>query len=188
MVTLLSIHSQRGLIGVESQRGEFEIRRPQPDIHVQSTPTVITADNGPGDLRIDQSLTNNALTGGKPEVFWQRIYSQYKQIAQQNIQQIVENGNRMGALQNRDNPIAELALNGFIEGAPDLQVFGFASPANVEFQYTPRDLNIQVELGTRDVNVQIHRPEVIFQRGYVNVYMQQYPKVTITPPEINIKV
>ncbi len=188
MVPFLSIHSQRGLIGVESERGQFEIRTPQPDVHVQSTPTVITANNGPGNLQIDQSLTNNALTGGKPEAFWQHIYSQYKQVAQQNIQQIVEKGNRMGALHIHDNPIAELALNEFVEGAPDIEIFGFASPTNISFQYTPNDVDIQVGQGRRDVDVDFHRPEIQFHRGKVSVYMQQYPKVTITPPEINIMV
>ncbi|OXS55897.1 hypothetical protein B1A99_21975 [Cohnella sp. CIP 111063] len=186
MVPFLSIQSQRGLIGVESELGQFQIRRPKPELEVQSTPTVISATNRPGDLQIDQSLTNDALTGGKAEAFWNRVYSQYKQVAQQNIQHIVEKGNRMGDLTNRDNPIPELALSDFIEGAPDLQIFGFASLANVDFHYMPNDINLQVDVGQVRIQSQVHRPEIHYERGNVNVYMQQYPKVTITPPEINI--
>ncbi|RED57606.1 DUF6470 family protein [Cohnella lupini] len=186
MVPFISIQSQRGLIGIESERGRYDIRRPKPELQVQSIKAVVTATNRPGNLQIDQTLTNNALTGGKPEVFWNRIYSQYKQIAQQNIQQIVEKGNRMGNIARRDNPIPELALNDFVEGAPDLQVFGFASPTNIEFQYTPNDVNLQVDRGRLNIDVQVHRPEINFERGNVNIYMQQYPKVTITPPKIDI--
>jgi len=137
-------------------------------------------------LRIDQSLTNDALTGGKPEAFWNRIYSQYKQIAQQNIEQIVEKGNQMGDIAHGGNPLPEQALSEFLEGAPDIQIFGFASPVNVSFQYTPNDVNLQVQQGGVDIDVQAHKPEIEFHRGGVNVYMQQYPKVTITPPAIDI--
>lgn len=186
MIPRISIQSQRGIIGIESKRGQYEISRPQPELKIQSERATITANNKPGTLIVDQSLTNEALNGGKPQAFWERIYSQYKQVAAENIQKIVENGNRMGALHIKGNPIADIALNEFIEGAPDLQVFGYASPANLAFQYTPNDVNIQVERGNVTVDAQIHRPDIQFHRGSVKIYMQQYPKVTITPPEIDI--
>jgi len=186
MIPMISIHSQRGLIGIESRRGQFEIRRPQPELTIKSEQATITANNRPGTLRVDQSLTNDALNGGKPQSFWNRIYSQYKQIADQNIQQIVEKGNRLGDLRIKGNPIPDMALSAFIEGAPDLQIYGYASPANIAFQYTPNDVNVQVERGQLTVDAQIHRPDIQFHRGSVSIYMQQYPKVTITPPEIDI--
>jgi hypothetical protein len=186
VVPYISMQSQRGIIGIESERGQFEIRRPKPTIQVDSTPTVITANNRPGQLMIDQTLTNNALTGGKSEDFWTRIYSQYRDVAQQNLIKIVEEGNRMGDLRIRGNPIPDMALSAFIEGAPDLQVYGHASPANISFEYTPNDLNMQVEPGELNVDVQVHRPEINFRRGGVKVYMQQYPSLTITPPVIDI--
>lgn len=186
MVPMISVQSQRGLIGIESKRGQFEIRRPQPELQIESKRATITADNGPGELVIDQTLTNNALTGGKPQAFWERLYAQYKQVAQENVQRIVQEGNRMGALHRKDNPIAELALNEFVEGAPDLEVFGYASPANISFQYTPNNVNIQVERGSLNVDVKVHRPDIQFHRGGVDIYMKQYPKVTITPPAFNI--
>jgi len=188
MVPRISIHSQRGLIGIESQRGQYEIRRPQPELKIRSEKATMTANNQPGTLLVDQSLTNDALTGGKPEVFWQRLYSQYRQVALDNIQRIVEEGNRMGALHIRGNPIADIALNAFLEGAPDLQVFGHASPANIAFQYTPNDVNIQFERGKVTVDAEIQRPDIQYHRGDVRIYMQQYPKVTITPPEIDITI
>ncbi|WP_166243629.1 DUF6470 family protein [Paenibacillus turpanensis] len=185
MVPQLSIQSQRGLIDIRTTRGHYEIERPKPDVQVESSPTVVTANNRPGQLRIDQSLTENALTGGKPEAFWQRLYSQYKEVAQQNLIQIVEKGNRVGDLRVQGNPQAEMALDEFIEGPPDLQVYGPASPANISFEYTPNDLNMQVEVGKRDVNIQVHRPQITYHRGSVETYMKQYPSVTVTPPVIN---
>jgi hypothetical protein len=186
LIPQISIQTQRGIIGIESERGQYDIRRPLPTIQTESTPTVITVDNSPGTLRIDHTLTDNALTGGKSEEFWLRIYSQYKEVALQNLNHIVEKGNRMGDLRIRGNPYAEMALDEFVEGAPDLQVYGHASPANISFEYIPNDPNVQVQQGELKVDVQVHRPEINFHRGHVRVYMEQYPSITITPPVIDM--
>jgi len=188
LIPFISIHSQKGLIGINSEPGHYEIRSTRPVTQVSSTPSYFTANNRSGELRIDHTLTDNALTGGKPEAFWQRIYSQYKDIAKQNLEKIVMEGNQQGDLRYKGNPMAEQALNDFIEGPPDLQVFGFASPANISFQYIPNELDLQFVRGTRDVEVQTFKPEINYQRGSVNIYMQQYPQVTITPPALDIKI
>jgi hypothetical protein len=187
MVPFISMESQRGLIGIESQKGQFEIRRPQPQINTRTTPAEITASNRPGDLQVDQTLTDNALTGGKPADFWERIYSQYKEIGMRNIQEIVEKGNTIGDLRIKGDPMPSMALDAFVEGAPDLQVYGFASPVNIAIQYTPHNTNLEVIPGGVEIQAQIQRPEINFHRGGVNIYMQQYPKLIITPPEINLR-
>ncbi|WEK56407.1 MAG: DUF6470 family protein [Candidatus Cohnella colombiensis] len=183
---MISVQSQRGLIGVQTERGHFEVKTSLPVYNVQQSPSYYSAHNAPGTLQIDQSLTDNALTGGKPEAFWQRIYSQYRQIALQNLEQIVVEGNQLGDLRNRGNVIAQQALNGFVEGAPDIQVFGEATPRNIHMSYTPNDLNMEFIKGQRDVKVQVSKPDINYVRGSVNIYMQQYPQLTITPPEINL--
>lgn len=157
-------------------------------MRIETTPAEITANNRPGVLQIDQSLTNNALTGGKPEDFWKRIYAQYREVALQNMQKIVEEGNQMGDLRRKDNPLADLALRQYIEGAPDLQVYGPASPANIRFSYTPNDINLQVQVGGAEIDVQTFRPEIQYVPGSVQIYMKQYPQVIITPPAIDISV
>lgn len=188
MIPQISISSQRGLIGIDTEPGGYEIRTFRPQLEVETTKPQMTAHNGPGTLYIDNSDTQNALTGGKPVVFWERIYSQYKQVVQQNIQRIVEEGNRMGDLRIKGNPIPDLALNEFTEGAPDLQIYGFASPRNVHFEYIPNDSNVEITPGEVNITAHIQKPEINYNRGSVNIYMQQYPKVTVTPPQVDITV
>jgi hypothetical protein len=188
MVPRISIQTQRGLIGVESELGRYEIERHPPDVRVKTTPPVMTARNRPGELRIDQTLTRNALDGGRPEAFWQRLYAQYREIALRNLEKMVVEGNRIGDLTAGGNPIAEIAWNDFVEGPPDLQVYGEARPDNTKIEYIPNDPDVQVEPGGVKIEVQIHRPDIRYHRGYVQVYMVQYPSVTITPPQIELLV
>ncbi len=186
MVPFISVQSQRGKIGIHSERGQFEIRRPQPVLNVSSSKPEIIAHNAPGQLKVDNTLTWEALDGGNMESFWNRIYSQYKLVAQQNMTQIVERGNQMGDLRIKGDPIPSMALDEFIEGAPDLQVYGEASVDNTQFDYIPNDVNLQIVPGELNIQASIQRPEINFHRGSVNIYMEQYPKVTITPPMIDI--
>ncbi|MFC5401751.1 DUF6470 family protein [Cohnella soli] len=184
----LSISSERGQIGIRTEPGRYEIQSRPAELQVESTPGYFTANNRSGTLVIDSTDTNNALTGGKPEAFWERMYSQYRQIGQQNIERIVAKGNRMGDLTTPGNPIAEMALDDYIEGAPDLQVFGFASPMNTHFEYTPNELNLQYVPGQVNMNVERQQLEVNYIRGSIQVYMEQYPSVTVVPPRIDLTV
>lgn len=182
----ISIRSQAGRIGISTEPGQYDIRTRPAVMQVESTPPSFTADNGPGTLVIDKTLTDNALTGGKPEAFWQRIYSQYQQVARQNLERIVAEGNEAGDLRIKGNIIADQALDEYLEGAPDLQIYGFAAPDNTKISYTPRDLNMEFIPGSKNVDIQPSKPEIEYRRGSVNIYMQQYPNVTVTAPSINI--
>jgi len=182
MVPQIYVETQRGLISAESRRGRFEVEQRQPDVRIETKRPVVTARNRPGELIIDNTLTHNALTGGKPEHFWLNIYSQYRAVALKNLEKIVKDGNLMGDLRIRRNPIPDIALDEFIEGAPDLQVFGEARPDNTKFDYIPNDPDLQVDPGGVEMDVQLHRPDIRYHHGYVRIYMVQYPKVTIIPP------
>lgn len=188
LLPYLSIQSQRGKIGAESQSGRFDIQSRQPTINVNSKPSEFRANNGPGELRIDQRRAWDALTGGKSVDFWNRIYSQYKDVARQNLSKIVEEGNRMGDLRIRGNPIPYAALDKFIEGAPDLQVYGAASPTNVDLEYIPNELNMEFIPGERQIDVEVHKTEINFNRGSVNIYMEQYPSLTFEVKNLDVRV
>ena len=182
MVPRIYVETQRGMISAESRRGHFEIEQRKPELRIETKQPVIKANNWPGELIIDNTLTHNALTGGKPEHFWLNLYDQYRAVALKNLEKIVMEGNRMGDLRIRHNPIPEMALDEYIEGAPDLEVFGEARPDNTKIEYIPNDPDIEIEPGGVEVDVQLHRPDIRYHRGYVRIYMVQYPKVTIIPP------
>jgi hypothetical protein len=182
MMPQIYVETQRGMISAESRQGRFEVERRQPDVRVETKRAVITARNRPSELKIDNTLTHNALTGGKMEHFWLNLYAQYKAVALKNLEKIVKDGNLLGDLRIRHNPIPDIALDDFIEGPPDLQVYGEARPDNTKIEYTPNDPDIQVDPGGVEIDAQIHRPDIRYHRGYVRIYMMQYPKVTIIPP------
>ncbi|MBB6632591.1 DUF6470 family protein [Cohnella thailandensis] len=187
MIGQISIHSDPAILAFEGQLGKYDIKTHKPQVNVESRKAVVDIqNNGAGTLEIDMTLTNDAIDGGSPERFWNRIYSQYKQIAADNLVFIVEKGNTIGDLRIKQNPLPDYAIQEFMEGAPDLQVYGPALPDNTKLRYTPTNLDIQVTPGEVNIDVQTFRPDIQYNREYVNYYMKQYPKVTITPPAIDV--
>ncbi|WP_080832517.1 DUF6470 family protein [Cohnella massiliensis] len=187
MIGQIYIQSDPAILSFTGGLGRYDIRTERPVVHVETRKGEYRMENnGAGTLEIDMSLTNDAIDGGSPESFWHRIYSQYKQIAVQNMERIVERGNTIGDLRIKQNPMPDFALEDFVEGPPDLQAYGPALPNNTKFSYTPADLNIEYIPEERNVDVQLTKPAIEYHREYVRYKMEQYPKVTIIPPAIDM--
>ncbi|QHT63449.1 hypothetical protein GXP70_28185 [Paenibacillus lycopersici] len=183
---IIKAESQRGLIGIESQRGQFHIHSERADLQIETTPTRISAPTPVPELNINQDRMWAAFNGGKPVEFMKRIYSQMPGIALQGIAHIVEKGNRMGDLRIKENPIPDLAFEELSAKLPQIEVFGPASYDNVDIEFTIPKPDTQIDVGRVDIQVQTHKPDIQYERGNVRIYMQQYPKVTFTPPSIDI--
>ncbi|WP_219834400.1 DUF6470 family protein [Paenibacillus sp. R14(2021)] len=184
----IQAESQRAQIGIESQTGSYNIQSRPADVEVQTTPTKISAPTPMPELNLNQDRMWEAFNGGKPEAFRQRIYSQMPEIALQGIAHIVEKGNRMGDLRNKQNPIPDIALEDMIAGGPKLEVFGPASFHNVDIEFTINKPDVQIDVGKVDIQVQTHKPEINYQRGGVKIYMQQYPSISFHVAELDLRV
>ena len=57
---------------------------------------------------------------------------------------------------------------------------GPASCLNVDIRYTQDELTIDVEPGGVDFDVQVNRPVHRYERGKLDIYMQQWPSIDIT--------
>lgn len=137
-----------------------------------------------GKLEINQDRVWDALGLGNNLDTMQTIYSLSKDLALQGIGHIVERGNRMAAIHNGGNAIAELAYD-WRRTFPQFDFRGPASFDNIDFSYTPGELSIETTPGTVEFNVQVQRPIHEYERGKLDIYMNQYQKVEITPPQID---
>ena len=58
---------------------------------------------------------------------------------------------------------------------------------NIDMRYEAGELNIQFEPAKVEHHVTINPPTIEYYRGKLGIYMLQYPKVEIIPPQINLK-
>jgi hypothetical protein len=186
-IPVIRLNLQPAKIGIDIKPGQQEIHQPQPEMEMHTTPLKIEMSSPQGELHIDQSKAWDALGTGSNLTFMNRIYSESKDIALQGIARIVENGNRMAAIHNNRDVIADMATEQAFEGS-SMNYLGEAAYDNVVIDYIPQEPKYEVDPGSVDVKFTAHNPEMNYTPGKVSVYMVQFPKVEMIPPQIDTKV
>jgi hypothetical protein len=177
-----------GLIGVNWSLGRYDIRTRSADLAIQSTPATISAPIRYASMSIDMSRTHEALNGGNPLSLFRKLQSQMAGYAQQNIREVVQKWDQIGNIADGKNAIPGLAKQGMLKGGPDLQVFGPATPRNIDIHWNIPEPDVQVQQGGVDVQVQTHRPDISYSRGSVDVYMKQKPSVDFSVQHLDVRV
>ncbi|WNR44693.1 DUF6470 family protein [Paenibacillus roseipurpureus] len=186
IIPQLQIHQQPALIGIDADLGTLEMKQPRPTYEMQVDRPKQEIRQPRGELEIDQSRAWDALGEGPILEAMNRIYSQCKNVALQGIARIVENGNRMAAIHEPGNAIAEIAHQ-LVFDHQEFDYYGEASYDNVDITYMAHKPEITVTEGKVNVNTHVNPPEVDYNRGKLDIYMRQYPSIEITPPQIDFK-
>jgi hypothetical protein len=181
----IQIHSVQARIGIESKQGHYSIKQSQADVQIRSVDAVVNINSEPAVVLIDQSETWDALTGGKPIAFWNRIYNQSGKFVLDAINQTVRDYNQIGDILAEGNPIAAISKQSLSKKRPELQIYGPASPNNVSFQAVLTEPEIQTTRGYVDIQVQVNPPNIKYKRGYVNTFIKQRPSVEIVAPRFD---
>ncbi|WP_438447385.1 DUF6470 family protein [Gorillibacterium sp. sgz5001074] len=184
---MIQLRTTPAQIGIDIQRGQFEIRQPPGELSIQTTPMEADIQYEDGTLEIDQSRAWDALAIGSVSRLNDRIYSQAKDIALRGIARIVENGNRLANITNKGNPIAEIAREQAF--APLEMVYpAEASMDNVDIHYTANEPYIRIHAGTVSTQYQAHAPEIHYTPAKVSYYLQQKNSLEVIPPQIDYKI
>jgi hypothetical protein len=183
----IQIRQQPALLAIDADLGTQDIKQPAPTYEMSTERPKLEIRQPRGELKIDQSRAWDALGQGPILEAMNRIYSGSKNVALQGLARIVENGNRLGDLRYRGNPIADMAEQVRFERL-ELDYYGEASYDNVDIHYTAHKPEISVEEGKIHVNVHVNPPEINYNRGKLDIYMKQYQKIEITFPEIDLKM
>jgi len=187
MVQPVQIRQTPALLGIDADPGKQEMSQPRATLEITTERSKLEMRQPQGELDIDQSRAWDALGLGNMLESMNRIYSQAKNVALQGIARIVENGNRLAAIHLDTNAFADIAEQQKFEHF-ELDYFGPASFDNVDIHYTARKPEISYEPAKVNIYSHPNRPEHIYHRGKLDIYMIQYPKVEFTPPQLDVKI
>ncbi|UQZ84394.1 hypothetical protein SK3146_03640 [Paenibacillus konkukensis] len=187
-VPQLQIRQQYAQIGIDADMGQWDIEQPRATQELTTTPSRLDMHTQPGQLSIDNSKWHDALGFGPSLEAFSRIYSECKNIALQGIAKIVEDGNRMAAIQTGENAFSALAK----ESTKDIDFYeymymGDASLDNIDMSYQPAKVDIQYTPAHVEHHVTVNPPKIHYQRGKLDIYMKQYASVEFIPPSIDTK-
>ncbi|MFF2018092.1 DUF6470 family protein [Paenibacillus sp. NPDC058177] len=184
---ILQIRQTSALIGIDADPGSISITQPKADLSVNTTPGELTVQSYRPKLNVDQSRAWAAYHGGNMLEMNKRIYSGIQQLYLQGIARKVEQGNRMAQFFRPGNTIAEVygtdtEPNSFPENR------GPASYDNVDINIETTAPLINFRAAQVNLEVERHFPEIEFNRGKLDIYMQQYASIQFIPPEVNVQL
>lgn len=159
-------------LGMEIQKPVQDIRQPQADLNMQQVAAVVEIQNSPGILTIDTSegQANIDLRGPLRRT---RDYADFgRQRTFEAIAQISYNGDRLAAIENKGNPIADIAheQSGIYENT-DI-IADHSGGDGIKMNYQPQPVQISVQPGGVKMNPQINPPELNYTRGKVEGYIR----------------
>ncbi|MBP1992642.1 DUF6470 family protein [Paenibacillus eucommiae] len=184
---LLQIRQQYARIGIDADLGTFDIKQPKPEMHMKSTPGKSEIRQPQGELTIDSSRAKDALAIGSHTQFMKRVYNEAYQVGLQSIGTTIEEGNRMAAIHTKANVIADLAVEGFFKDFK-MAYETEASISNVDLQYTANKPQIHIEKSQMEFDPQLHKPEIFYNRGKLDIYLAQRATLEFIPPQIDVKL
>ncbi|MCA0757553.1 hypothetical protein KP806_21050 [Paenibacillus sp. N4] len=180
----IQIRQQYGKIHIDADNGRQELEQPQAKLEMEQIEPVQHMNTTRAQLEINQDRAWDALALGDNLKTMSTIYSMASDMALRGLERIVEQGNRMAAIHRGGNPIAEMAGD-WQRTYSEYDFRGAASFDNVDITYTPSELTIETTPGRVELNVQVNKPIHHYERGKLEIYMSQYPKLEIIPPQIN---
>lgn len=183
----IQIQQTYAKIGIESSPAKQEIEQPKAEINIHQEPIKVEIQHKDAKVLIDQTKAWSAL-GKRPSLELMKvIYGKTHQVVMDTIAKIAQKGDRMAAIHIKADPIPNMAAENAIHFT-ELYFEEEPSVMNISFQFVPGELNIQWSGGRTDIDVKPNKPIIRYFPGDVNIYIRQKENISITPPEIEIKI
>ncbi|WP_433944325.1 DUF6470 family protein [Paenibacillus sp. SN-8-1] len=186
MQPILQIRQTPAILNFDADPGQYSIQQPKAEVNMNTQPSELEIHQYVPKLTIDSSAARSAFTGGNFLDMNSRIYSGFQDIYLQGIANRVEQGNRAAAIYEPGNTIADI----YGQDWQPIPFPEFRTPASMDnvdirFDVTPPDINFHK--AHTDIQVEVHRPEIQYNRGKLDMYMKQYAAVQYIPPEVDIQ-
>lgn len=171
-------------LGIDADSGRQQIEQPAADMNLKQKPADMQYRTTFGELSINQDRAWDAYGLGGFLQNNQRIYSKSAELALQGIARRVQEGNRMAQIHIKSDPLKEFAMN-WRRTFPEMDYRGMPGYDQVDISYQRSELDITTTLGGVELEATVNRPVYEYEIGKLDIYMQQYPRVEITPPQID---
>lgn len=182
---VVQIQTTPSLLSIDADPGQYSIRQPKAEVQLQTQPSKLTVQSHPIELHVDQRQAFSAYNGGNMIDMNARIYSGIQQNFLQNIAARVEQGNQMAAIHKSGNTIANIVGTNW-QAQPFPEIRTPASFDNVDIRIYTRPPDVSFDPAVSEMNVVVNKPEIEYQRGKLDIHVQQYASVKYTPPAIDM--
>ncbi|NGQ95631.1 hypothetical protein G3578_10745 [Brevibacillus sp. SYP-B805] len=176
----IRIHQTYARLGLDIQKPVQEIRQPRAELNMIQKPAVLEIHQPQGVLTIDTSEAQANIDLRGPLRRTQDNAEYGKRMWLEAIAQISEEGDRLAAIENGGNPIADIAFeNSVIYEGKEILAEGSIVGDGVELHYEAKKPIINVHLGGVHMNPETHKAIHQYTPGKMRGYIQQWNSLQI---------
>lgn len=179
----LSISTQPIKLDYNIQPARLSLATTRPELDMETTPATVEIHQPQGRLEIDQTPCRYSIGLKNNEDFTRDNAQQGKDTVMQAIAQTAEQGDRMAAIQNHENVVANIAAEAGYSDPPDVIWAHIDAPI---IRYTAQPVEYDPVAG--NVNDTFHPGSVQgdYQRGSVDIRVSQYPSIQISAVDVAV--
>lgn len=165
---LLNIRQQYAQLGLNIQQPVLNLQTNKPQIELSTKAATVEIHTQQGVLEIDQTPCRYSLGKKNFHDFFRDNAAEAEQNIQQAIASIVSDGDRLGQIENKGNPIPQMAAEAIMEEPRELTWARIEDPiinyrpSQVEYNPNRAMLDLELRRGTVDNESQAGKVE-----GYI---------------------
>lgn len=181
----LSMNQTFAQIGIDRLPQHMEIQSKPGTLDINSEPAKLEVSGESSELAVDSSKAWMALGSGSHLEWLSFLDHQMQGEFLMNLARIVNEGNRMADLKNKEGAIPSIALERVNEKST-IQYVSEASNLNVDVSFVPSKKDIQWQYHQMDIRYTPSPAEILFTRGEVTVYSKIKQSLEITVGKYDI--
>lgn len=166
-------------IGMEIVKPKQMIQQPPAELEIKQEAAELEISQRGSKLVIDQTQAWNEMNLKDPFTLtrdWAR--DAYQQVMQ-GIARRVEEGDYLATIENKGNPIAEMARQSGSPGPARFNIAFIPSFGSVSINFIPGEVNMNWKQGGVFIEAETHKPIHEYSPGKIEIYLKQKESLTV---------
>lgn len=170
----LNISSQNAKLSINTTRPVLNLQTTRPQIQIHTEPAKLEIRQAKGELEIDNTAYRYSIGIKNLQDMARDNADAGRQTAYETIGRIAQEGERLASIENKGNPIADMAAEANYSEPPDFTWAHIAAP-EVRYKLTPHQ--VDVKPGNVDISFQPGNVKSDLQRGTLDIHVARYQSI-----------
>lgn len=160
-------------------QGKQYIQQPKADLMIEQPAAEMSIQTTPAKLTIDQTQAWEEMNLMSTARLIEKNAAEGSQAVLAGMERKAQQGSDLMKIENKGNPIVSHAIkNGFRE-MKSIGLKYIPSPFSVKINAEPAQLRIDTIVNKPNIHATPHQPEINYERGSVEIFMEQYEQLEI---------
>ncbi|MDQ7096261.1 DUF6470 family protein [Desulfosporosinus sp. PR] len=180
----LNISTQPTLLEYNIRNAQLNLHTVKPFLQMENTPATLEMRQPHGELTIDSEPCRYSI-GIKNNSEFARDNAEYgRETVQKTIARIMEEGDKLAAIQNKSNAFADIAAAHSAHTELPRVTLAYIALPNITYQAQPVQFN-PID-GKINYNLEPGQVQGDYQPGSVDIRVTQYPSVEISTVDVKV--